>query len=126
MVFKFIISGGSATISHLSVMAFLVWLDVNPLISTSVGAIVGAVINYILQYYYTFDSDTKHKKSIRNYIITVCLSFVSNFIIFGAFHNFLHVSVIISQLFTSGIVAIQNYIIYKKFVFLREGGVYEV
>jgi len=51
-MFKFIISGGSATIAHLSVMAFLVWAGVAPLISTSVGVIVGAVVNYILQYYY--------------------------------------------------------------------------
>jgi len=125
-VFKFIISGGSATISHLSIMAFLVWIGVNPLISTSTGVIVGAVVNYVLQYYYTFDSDTNHKTSIRNYILTVCLSFVSNFILFEMFHNLLHIGIIITQLFTSGIVAVQNYIIYKKFVFLREGGIYEV
>ena len=125
-MFKFIISGGSATLAHLGSMAFLVWLGVNPLVSTSVGVVVGAIVNYILQYYYTFDANVNHKKSIRNYLITVSLSFLSNFILFGIFHNFLNINVIISQLLTSGCVAVQNYIIYKKFVFLREGGVYEV
>ena len=124
-MFKFIISGGSATISHLSAMAFLVWIGVVPLISTSVGVIVGAIVNYVLQYYYTFDADIDHKKSIRNYIITVCFSFVSNFILFWVFHHLIGINIIFSQLLTSATVAIQNYIIYKKFVFLREGGVYE-
>lgn len=124
-MFKFIISGGSATVAHLSVMAFLVWIGVNPLISTSTGVIVGAIVNYILQYYYTFDANIKHKKSVRNYIITVSLSFISNFIIFWIFHNLIGVEVLIAQLLTSGIVAIQNYVVYKNFVFLREGGIYE-
>ena len=124
-MFKFIISGGSATIAHLSVMAFLVWIGVAPLISTSVGVIVGAIVNYVLQYYYTFDADVNHKKSIRNYIITVCLSFTSNFIFFWVFHHLFGINIIFSQLLTSATVAIQNYIIYKKFVFLREGGICE-
>ena len=124
-MFKFIISGGSATIAHLSVMAFLVWVGVAPLVSTSVGVIVGAVVNYILQYYYTFDANVNHKKSIRNYIITVSLSFTSNFILFWIFHHVFGIEVMFGQLLTSATVAIQNYIIYKKFVFLREGGVYE-
>jgi len=125
MVFKFIISGGSATVSHLSIMIFLVWVGVNPLISTSAGVIVGAIVNYILQYYYTFNANTDHKKSIKNYIVTVGLSFTSNFILFWVFHNLFYIDVILSQLLTSATVAIQNYIIYKKFVFLKEGGIYE-
>ena len=124
-MFKFIISGGSATISHLSAMAFLVWIGVTPLISTSAGVIVGAIVNYVLQYYYTFDANVDHKKSIKNYIITVGLSFTSNFILFWVFHHLFGINIIFSQLLTSATVAIQNYIIYKKFVFLREGGVYE-
>ena len=124
-MFKFIISGGSATISHLSVMALLVWIGVNPLLSTSVGVIVGAVVNYILQYYFTFNANVNHKKSIRNYIVTVALSFTSNFILFLVFHHLLGIEVLYSQLLTSATVAIQNYIIYKKFVFLRKGGIYE-
>ncbi len=125
-MFKFLISGGSATVSHLSVMAFLVWIGVAPLVSTSTGVVIGAIVNYVLQYYYTFDSDVNHKKSIKNYIVTVCLSFMSNFILFWMFHHILGVEVIFSQLLTSATVAIQNYIIYKKFVFLKEGEIYEV
>ncbi len=123
---KFIISGGSATFAHISVMAFLVWVGLDPLLSTSVGVIVGAVVNYILQYYYTFDSDAEHKNSVKNYLISVSLSFVSNAIVFAIVHNMFHIDVISAQLITSALVAVQNYIIYKKFVFLKNGGIYEV
>jgi putative flippase GtrA len=122
---RFIISGGSATLCHLGTMAFLVWLGINANISTSVGVIAGAIVNYILQYHYTFDSDELHNSSILKYIITVLISFVSNLILFSLFHNFLQIGILISQLLTSAIVAIQNYLIYKNFIFLRNGAFYE-
>lgn len=91
-MFRFIISGGSATFIHLAAMASLVWIGVDPLVSTSVGVVLGAVVNYLLQYYYTFDADVKHRKSIRNYVISVGFSFVSNFILFAIFHNILDIN----------------------------------
>jgi len=122
---KFLLTGGGATICHLGMMWFLVWFGFNATLSSSVGVIIGAVVNYIFQYHYTFESDTKHSKSIRNYLITVMLSFVSNLILFMFFHEFLKINVLFSQLLTSAMVALQNYIIYKKFVFLKEGAIYE-
>ncbi|WP_458699666.1 GtrA family protein [Sulfurospirillum sp. 1307] len=122
---RFIISGGSATLCHLGTMTLLVWLGINANISTSVGVIIGAIFNYIFQYYYTFDSDEQHNTSILKYIITVSISFVSNLILFTIFHNFLQINIFVSQLLTSAIVAIQNYLIYKNFVFLRNGAFYE-
>jgi putative flippase GtrA len=118
---RFVISGGTAVAFHLGTMALLVWLGVNASIATSSGVIIGAIVNYIFQYYYTFDSDAKHNSSGFKYIITVSISFVSNLILFTLFHNILHNGVILSQLLTSAIVALQNYVIYKKFVFLRQG-----
>ncbi len=122
---RFIISGGSATLCHLGTMAVLIWLGVNAAIATSVGMVAGAVYNYIFQYYYTFNSNQKHHKSFSKYVITVSIYFVSNLLLFTLFHNMLQYEVFISQLLTSAIVAVQNYIIYKKFVFLREDAAYE-
>ncbi len=122
---RFIIGGGTATILHLGTMAILVWMSVNALIATSAGMVVGAVYNYIFQYYYTFNSNQKHHKSFFKYIITVSIYFISNLLLFTLFHNVLRYEVFISQLLTSAIVAVQNYIIYKKFVFLREDAAYE-
>ncbi len=122
---RFIISGGSATLCHLGTMAVLIWLGINATIATSVGMVAGAIYNYIFQYYYTFSSNQKHHKSFSKYIITVSIYFVSNLLLFTLFHNILQYEVFISQLITSAIVAVQNYIIYKKFVFLREDAAYE-
>lgn len=123
---RFILSGGVATLVHLASMGGLVSAGLNPIVSTSVGVILGAITNYILQYYYTFDADDKHMSSGFKYIITVGISFVSNLILFTVFYNVLNLSVISSQLLTSAIVALQNYTIYKYFVFLRKEQIFEV
>ena len=115
---RFILSGGGATFCHLALMTLLVWGGINATLSTSIGVVAGAVANYILQYHYTFKANIKHKKSILNYLITVSFSFLSNLLLFMFFHDFLQSGVILSQILTSSIVALQNYLIYKKFVFL--------
>lgn len=116
---RFIFSGGSATFAHLGIMALLIKLGIDPTLSTSVGMVSGAILNYIFQYYYTFNTDAKHHRSILKYLISVCISFVSNLILFMFFYKILKNDALVSQLFTSAFVALQNYWIYKKFVFLR-------
>lgn len=116
---RFIFSGGSATLAHLGIMALLIKLGTDPMLSTSAGMASGAVLNYILQYYYTFDTNAKHHRSILKYFVSVCISFVSNLLLFMLFYKILKNDALVSQLFTSALVALQNYWIYKKFVFLR-------
>ena len=116
---RFVMSGGGATLLHFSSMTFLVWLGVNAIFATAFGMVLGAVVNYIFQYYYTFDSNTKHHTSIFKYCLSVALSFTSNMLLFTLFYTLLHFNAFVSQLLTSALVAIQNYCIYKKFVFLR-------
>ena len=117
---RFAISGGGATLLHLSSMTLLVWLGVNAIFATAFGMVLGAVVNYIFQYYYTFDSNTKHHTSIFKYCLSVAISFASNMLLFTLFYTLLHFNALVSQLMTSALVAIQNYCIYKKFVFLRK------
>lgn len=118
---RFILSGGSATLLHYSVMAMLIVVGIDPVYATAVGAFVGAIFNYILQYYYTFKSDTTHIYAVFTYSLTVLFGFLSNELIFVLFYNFLNEGVIISQLSATAFVTIQNYLAYKYLVFSSKG-----
>ncbi len=122
---KFIISGGGATACHFGVMWLLINFKVYATLATAIGMMIGAVINYFLQYNWTFKADISHLTSTRNYIITVILSFISNTFLFWLCYDKLYINILLSQIITSIIVALQNYLIYKKFVFLRNGALYE-
>lgn len=122
---RFILSGGSATALHFAVMGLLIYWGVDPLWATSTGAVAGALFNYILQYYYTFRSDRQHKHSILAYLFAAVLAWLTNLAVFALLHNMLGAGIIIAQLGATLIVTIQNYIVYKKLVFLQNTTVVE-
>ena len=126
---RFIISGGSATCLHFIVMGLLIFGGMDAIWATSIGAASGAVFNYILQYYYTFVSDRRHLHSMAAYLMAASLAWLTNLGVFSLLHKnlgefaLLHknlgAGIIISQLVTTLIVTIQNYLVYKKLVFFK-------
>ena len=116
---RFIISGGSSTILHYTTMALLIFLGMDAIWATSIGAVSGAICNYVLQYYFTFRSVRKHRHSLQTYLISSVLAWLSNLLLFLLFHKILGVGIIIAQLLTTLIVTLQNFIIYKKLVFFQ-------
>ena len=98
-------------------MAMLIVVGMDPVYATAAGAFVGAIFNYIMQYNYTFKSDKTHIYAVFTYSLAVLFGFLSNELIFVFFYNFLNVKVIISQLSTTALVTIQNYLAYKYLVF---------
>ena len=116
---RFIISGGSSTLLHYITMGLLIFLGMDAIWATSIGAVSGAVYNYVLQYYYTFRSQRKHKHSLYAYLAASVLAWLSNLLLFMLFHKILEAGIIIAQLLTTSIVTLQNFIIYKKLVFLH-------
>ncbi len=114
---KFIIGGGSATLLHYSTMALLIFIGIKPLYATTIGAFFGAVLNYILQYHYTFESDKSHLHAIISYSISVSFGFFANSLLFALLYDKIQINLIVSQLITTAIITIFNYIIYKHIVF---------
>jgi putative flippase GtrA len=116
-IYRFLLSGGSATLLHYSVMAFLIFLSTDPVYATAIGALCGAVFNYALQYHYTFKSRNSHLYTISIYSVAAGVALLSNSLLFILFYDFLHRGVLLSQLITTAIVTIQNYLIYKYVIF---------
>lgn len=117
---RFILSGGSATLLHYSVMVLLMFEGIYPVYATAIGALCGAIFNYFLQYHYTFKSDKSHLHTMFAYSIAAGVAFLSNSLLFVFFYNFLNIEVILSQLVTTAIVTVQNYLLYKYFIFFSK------
>lgn len=116
---RFIISGGFATLLHFFVMGLLIYLGMDAVWATSIGAASGAAFNYVLQYYYTFVSDRKHLQSLAAYLIAAGLAWLTNLLVFALLHTILGAGVILSQLVATSIMTLQNYLVYKKLVFFQ-------
>lgn len=116
-IFRYVISGGLATVIHWLLMWLLVIAEVLPLIATAVGMLAGAVANYLLQRNITFSTSKSHRDVIPVYSMVVMLGWLGNLGIFWFFYHLLDWSMPISQLLTTLIVLIFNFLLSKFYVF---------
>ena len=116
-IVRFLVGGGSATLVHYAVMGLLIALGVDAVVATSVGMLVGAVYNYLFQYYRVFRSQRDHLPTLMRYGVSVGLYFVSNVALFAFFYHGMGIGIAISQILATAVTTVQNYFLYQKFVY---------
>lgn len=93
-----------ATAHYLVLIVFHESLDVNPVIASAMGSIVGAFVNYLLNYHVTFESDVAHGLVIPKFYLIATVGFLLNiFIMWQMVHHF-GIHYIGSQLVATGVV----------------------
>lgn len=116
-VMRFLVFGGAATAIHWAVMWSLVIIGFPPIVATSMGAVVGSVVNYIFQFFWTFNGVSRHEKTIPVYLCTVVLAWVANAGFYYLLTLFSEMGAAVAQVSTSIAVAAMNFILYKRIVF---------
>ena len=92
-------------------------LKVNPTIATCVGFLVGACINYVLNYQITFKSSTKHGKALPRFMIFALIGFVINLLLFQFITNVLLLHYFVAQLMCTVLVMFITFVLNKKYTF---------
>ncbi len=114
---RFCISGGIATLCHFALMALLIHWQINPLQATAAGATLGAVVNYVLQFHFTFAARARHQTALPAYLVTVAAGWLLNLILFRVFLAWLDGHAAPAQVLTTALITVLNMIWYKRFVF---------
>ena len=114
---RYLISGGAATVLHWGIMAFLMVAGLSPGTSTALGALAGALFNYVLQFHYTFRSSQPHVEVVPRYLLLTLLSWCANNALFAMLHGFASLSVVRAQILTTLCVTALNFVLYRRFVF---------
>ena len=117
LVLRFLASGGIATVAHWATLWGLINLQVEAVLASSLGAFVGSVVNYFLQYFFTFKTKRLHKQALLAYIPAVSVSWLLNLVIFYSLYGRLFSEPLMAQVVTTGILAVVNFLFYKKIVF---------
>ena len=108
---KFSAVGALGTLVHYSVLVFLVQLlSVNVLAASSTGAIVGALVNYFLNYKWTFNSNKRHSEAMAKFFAVAAVGFVMNGLFMALFTEALAMYYLIAQVMTTGIVLFWNFL----------------
>lgn len=110
--------GAVGTAGHYGVLILLVQLaDMGPVIATTAGFTVGALINYILNYRITFNSNKKHSEALLKFLTVAGIGGVMNAGIMSLGVNFLELHYLVIQLLATGIVLVFNFTANKYWTF---------
>lgn len=114
---KFFGSGFLGTICHYGLLCILVNHDLDPLIASSIGMIIGAVIVYVMNYHITFCSSKSHFNTINRFIPMVGIGFCLNGIILTVSMEYLSFPLTVSQLFATAGQFLFGFFISRIWVF---------
>ena len=110
--------GAIGTVGHYTTLILLVQvIYTDPVFATTIGFIVGALINYILNYRITFNSNKRHRETLTKFFSVAGLGAVINGLIMSAGINMFDVHYMVIQVIATCIVLALNFTANKYWTF---------
>ncbi|HED38941.1 MAG TPA: GtrA family protein [Chromatiales bacterium] len=114
---RFALSGGLSTAAHWLVMGVMINAGTLPAVATATGALIGAIVNYVLQRHLTFQSSALHRTALPRYLSVCTVTWVANLLFFLLLHRIFLLSPMVAQGATTVAIALMSYFLYKRIVF---------
>lgn len=115
---RYLVAGGSALGLHFLLMTLLIETGSSGEVAASAaGFLAGCLLNYTLQYHYTFTSNVDHQSAVLRYTVVTLAMLVLNLLIFKALLTLVGTGWVLAQLIASGIVFLGNFVINRRFTF---------
>lgn len=110
--------GAIGTLGHYLTLIVLVEIAaMQPVLASTAGFVVGALINYVLNYRYTFNSSKPHRQALLQFFIVAIIGAVLNSLIMYIGTVTLTLNYLLAQIIATGLVLIQNFILNKTWTF---------
>lgn len=122
-ILKYIIVGGLGTVCHYVIMVVAAELLLFPLwLSTTIGFTAGAIVNYILNYAFTFKSQKKHIETAPKFFIIGFLGMLLNVLglLFLIKLSFFEKYYMVAQLIATIVVTFSTFTLNKYWTFSYE------
>jgi putative flippase GtrA len=111
-------AGAIGTAAHFSVLAALVQLaGASPVGASTVGAIVGVIINYALNHRFTFASRRAHHVALPRFLAIAAMGIVLNAAVLSAALAFVRPHYLVAQLAATGAVLVAGFFANRKWTF---------
>lgn len=119
ILFRYLVAGGTAALLHFIVLISLVELaDVDATIASMTGFCVATLLNYTLQFHWTFELSGPHGRIFTRYVLITFTMLGVNTIIFWVLYAKLSVLYVVAQVIATGVVTILNFLINKHYTFV--------
>lgn len=96
---RYVLVGGVATLAHYLILISLVQLSLcDPVLASSIGFAMSALLNYALNAQFTFQSSDQHRRTFPRFAIVALSGLALNALLIWISHDLLNVQYIIAQL----------------------------
>ena len=110
--------GAAGTAAHFAVLFGLVeFLDADPIVGSTLGFIVGAIVNYFLNYKYTFNSNAKHLPTLFRFFIVAFIGSIMNLAIMTFLVGTVSFHYLLAQAISTGVIVVITFLINKIWTF---------
>lgn len=116
-ILRFIVVGGTANGLGLVVFQSLVWLGFAPEFASFVGFFPAFGCAYVLNRYWTFESNRVHREALVRYFLATALVVVLQILLLSALHRLGGVLPILGQIIALAVAIPVNFLILRHWVF---------
>jgi len=119
MVFlRYVISGGTAMAVHFAVLIVLVELvGTDATLASATGFCTASLVNYTLQYYWTFKAQGAHRVTFFRYVGVTSMTLVINTVLFWFLNVHVGMGYLGAQAISISVVVGINFYINQRFTF---------
>ena len=115
---KFANSGAIGTGAHYLVLWLLVdGAVLDPVVGSACGALVGAGVNYVLNYHWTFNSQLPHSRTLPRFFAIAMFSLVLNTLLMAMLMASGILHYLVAQIIATGICLTVNYLASRFWAF---------
>lgn len=116
----FAVVGAVGTVAHYAVLIALVQTRAATVpIATTCGFAIGALINYVLNYRFTFGSGKRHSEALPKFLLVAVSGAVLNYAVMWLLTREAAVHYLAAQLAATALVLVWNYLLNRGWTFAR-------
>lgn len=113
--------GAVGTVAHYTLFVALVeWAAVDPVPASVAGAALGALVNYLLNYHYTFRSDRRHRDALPRFLAIAGLGLSLNTLCMALFVDSFGMHYLVAQVLATLSVLIWNFFANRHWTFAKD------
>jgi putative flippase GtrA len=111
------VGAAGTTVQYVTLWAGVEILAAPAVISSAVGYVLGSVINYLLNYFFTFESGQSHIRVASKYYTVLGVGWCINYALMKILVDHISLHYWFAQVFTTGVGLMWNFIGSKWWVF---------
>jgi len=120
-IFRYLVSGSLAAAVLFIVLTLMVEVfGTPPWVASPVAFVAGALVNYVLQYHWTFQAEGSHRVMFTRFILVTLATMSLNTALFWVFTHLMAIHYLIAQALAIGLIIGVNYVINKHYTFAAD------